>query len=283
MPNLYKITTNGERGEEVYPLGETLSVTYHDIFDFPLNFQELVRWRAGEAFPKAKTELNVTSKGGFYFLEGREGSIYKRILRARISSRKMEIAKRAAKYLAFVPGVKMVAVTGSLAMKNAAGDSDIDLMLITAGGKLWTTRFLTYLFLKIAGFAVRKPFDKNQKDKLCLNIWLDESALKWQGEENCYIAHEIGQILPLINKNETYEKLLWENKWILNFWPNSVKITRPRLLVRSKVKRGLIEKVAYRFQLLRMRSKITSEKVGQTRALFHPADISTFVLSRFST
>ena len=126
--------------------------------------------------------------------------------------------------------------------------------------------------------------DKSQKDRLCLNIWLDESNLIWR-EGNIYTAHEIAQIVPLANKDRTYEKFLYKNKWILDFWPNAVRIKPTKILsvkCCSPIIR-LLEKIAYRLQYFYMKKKITRETVTPTRAIFHPEDWGQVVLDRLKT
>ena len=63
------------------------------------------------------------------------------------------------------------------ALNNAKKNSDIDLLIITSKNTLWTTRIISFALLKFAGFKLRRAGDKNEKDKLCLNMWLDESDL----------------------------------------------------------------------------------------------------------
>lgn len=261
------------------------SVLYHDLFDYPLSDSEMFKWRSGKKLSEIPAIVN---RGDFYFLEGREGLIYQRLLRRRISVKKFEIARKASRILSFVPTVKMVAVTGSLAMYNSTDKSDIDLMIVTRSGYLWTTRLMVYAIAKLSGIRLRKPLDKNEKDKLCLNIWLDERDLSWRGR-NLYTAHEIAQVVPLVNKDNIYEKLLWNNKWILKFWPNAVKITNRGEGDRSKTKSNvvsyifsLIEKFAYLIQYRFMKSKITREQITTTRALFHPQDWSSVVISKLN-
>jgi predicted nucleotidyltransferase len=262
---------------------EKASVLYHDLFDYPLNLPDLIKWKSGKQLSKAQS-LNFTNKRGFYFLEGHEGLIYKKLLRKRISAKKMKIAQKASKILSFLPGVKMVAVTGSLAMENSSEESDIDLMVITKKGTLWTTRLLSYFVLSTMQFVLRRPFDKDQKDKLCLNIWLDESALSWSiKDRNLYTAHEIAQIVPLVNKEKTYEKFLWQNKWILDYWPNSVRIKNLKLRIKnSSPGINIIEKLAFELQYSYMKNKISREVVTPTRAVFHPRDWGKVVLSRLT-
>lgn len=283
MLNLYaKKTEKENRGKELTEY-ERASVIYHNLFDYPLDFSDLIRWSSGKRILSNKFNSSVLNKRGYYFLEGREGLIYKRILRKRISAKKIKIAKKVAKILSFIPTVKMIGITGSLAMQNSSEDSDIDLIIVSKNGNLWTTRLVVYFLINLFGIQKRRPNDKNQKDKLCINIWLDESDLTWKQENrNIYTAHEISQIIPLINKNKTFERLLFQNKWILDYWPKAVKIGNIKFEI-EKLKSGLIEKFCYWIQYKYMRKKITREVVAPTRALFHPQDWSKIIISQLSS
>ncbi|HKB88146.1 MAG TPA: nucleotidyltransferase domain-containing protein [Patescibacteria group bacterium] len=284
MLNLYSIALNQEPTKEDLDDKEKASILYHNLFDYPLSFSDLIKWKSGNKVEVTKARNQVTNKRGFYFLEGREGLIYKRLLRKRVSDKKMKIAKASAKIFALIPTIKMVAVTGSLAMENAAEESDIDLMMVTKKGTLWITRLLTYLLTYLFNLSIRKPSDNNQKDKFCLNIWLDETDLLWSKKDrNVYTAHEIAQIIPLVNKDKTYEKFLHKNKWLLDYWPNSVKISEKRRVKSEKVfSLDLIEKLAFNLQKNYMMKKVTREIVTPTRALFHPQDWGKVVLGRLT-
>jgi predicted nucleotidyltransferase len=274
MLNLYTDSTKKEGGYKNLTIQEKTSVTYHNLFDYPLSFSDLIKWTSNKSIGNSQgKEINVIRKNNFYFLEGREGLIYKRLLRKRISAKKNKIAKKAANILSFIPWIKMIAVTGSLAMENASEESDIDLMVVTKKGLLWTTRIFSYLLINLFGIQTRKPNDSNQKDKLCLNIWLDEGDLIWSKKDrNLYTAHEIAQIVPLVNKDNTYEKIIYQNKWILNFWPNAVRINKKNEINSKNVNFSAVEKFAYWLQRNHMKSKLTRETVTPTRALFHPQD-----------
>lgn len=267
------------------------SIFYHDIFDYPLTAGELIKWEAGKKIKIVKG-VSVDSKDGFYFLKGRGGVIIKRLLKRRVAVKKLKIARKAGQILSFIPTIRMVGITGALAMENASPDSDIDLLIVTQKGFLWTSRFITLLFLKLIGFPIRKFGDENQKDKLCLNMWLDESNLSWPAKDrNPYTAHEIAQIIPLIDKQGNYQQLLWKNKWIRQFWPNAVRIQEQR---GQKIKKsqflslgnlfwGFIELAAMKLQFWYMRKKITREKISPTRAIFHPHDWGKVVLARLTS
>lgn len=295
MLNLYNPSLLTKIGQKNISKSEKISILYHDIFNYPLTFAELIKWKAGKNILNIKNAVNVTTKKGYYYIEGREGLIYKRLLRKRISVKKMQIAQRSANLLRLVPNIKMVGVTGSLAMENCSEDSDIDILIITKQNNLWFTRLLVYLLLRIAGYLLRKPQVKNEKDALCLNMWLDESDLVWSSKDrNIYSAHELAQIIPLVNKNKTYEKFIYKNKWILDYWPNSVRISSNKQVASSMyghktllhtiyyILQSIVEKFCYWLQKTYMKNKITREVVTPTRALFHPQDWGKIIINRLA-
>lgn len=264
---------------------EISSLIYHDIFDYPLTSSELIRWKLKLKL-KLKRKVVVSKNEDFFFLKGKGKIIEKRLKNERYSKQKLILAKKGALILKIIPTVKLIALTGALAMNNADKNSDIDLLIVTKNKYLWTTRLISYLVLFIFGLKVRKPKDNNQKDKLCLNMWLDENDLVWNKKDrNIYSAHEIGQITPLINKSNTYEKLLKQNSWILDYWPNVVSINRKlRIKSNKNTKDGsIIEKLAFKFQYLYMKNKISREVITPTRAVFHPNDWGKVVISRLTS
>lgn len=285
MPIAYPVTN---QLTQVFLSREELSsLVYHDIFEYPLTMGELIKWSTGRKALLNKDLLpQVKTKNGFFFIKDREGLELKRLMRKRISARKIEIAKRAARVLSMIPTIKMVAVTGSLSMENATDIGDIDLMVITKRGSLWRTRLLAYVILKSFKFSLRSPKDKNQKDKLCLNIWLDENHLLWNPKKrNIYTAHEIAQIKPLVNKDKTYQRFLSKNSWINDYWPNAVKtmkVETSKSSTKNSLTSRFFEKFAYLLQYNYMKKNITQEVVTLTRALFHPVDWGKFVLQKLS-
>ena len=259
---------------------DRFSIFYHNIFKYPLTFSELFRWSAKNV-PEVPPRIGC--KNGYYFIEGSEGLIYKRAVRKRYSQNKTKIARKAAKLISLIPSIKMVGLTGSLAMENADKGGDIDLILITKNGKLWTSRIIVYTILKLFGFRLRSPLNSRQKDRLCLNIWLDETDLGWRKKErNFYTAHEILQTIPLVDKKGTFERFLSENKWALDFWPNAaeIRITKNNSSYTKQRRLNLIESLAYKAQLSYMKTKVTREIVKPTRAIFHPNDLSKEIIGK---
>jgi len=294
MPFLYKFSLGNEKGKVgLLGEGEVGAVTYHALFDYPLTAPEVIKWSIGkQKLSKSFETAEITEKDGYYFIAGKEGLIYQRVLKERISAKKIEIAKDAASVLKHLLSVKGVFLTGALSMENASFNSDIDLMIVTKRNLLWTTRLITYLVLRIMNYAIRKPKDKEGKDQLCLNMWLDESALSWDWRNrNLYTAHEIAQVKPLVNKDFVYEEFIGKNKWVRDYWPNAVRVqSTERKVQRRKILSTKycvlctwLEKLAFKFQYAYMKSRITREIITPHKAIFHPSDWGKIVLQRLSS
>lgn len=262
---------------------EAASIIYHDIFDYPLSSAELIKWVAGDMVDIPMDEANLfVYKKGLFYLAGREGLLLKRTMRKRTSKAKMKIAQKAANFLKKIPTVKAVVLTGALAMGNANEESDIDLMIITKKGTLWFTRLISLVLLKVFGFKVRRFGQKDERDKLCLNIWLDETKLTWSKKRrNLYTAHEIAQAKPLVSKDGTFDRFLSKNEWVKDYWPNAVQ-TRGgvRKIEEKESVFSIFESLARKLQFNYMEEKRTKEVVTKKKALFHPVDWSEFVLSK---
>jgi len=267
---------------------QIFSVYYHSVFNYPLRREDLKRWEFGNKnLPKINSKTPVSEKDGYFFVRGKKPDIEKRKRNEAFSAKKVKLAQKTASVLEIIPSVKMVGITGSLAMNNAEDSSDIDLMVITARNTLWITRGIALVLLGFFGFSLRKAGDTGQKDKLCINIWLDEISLGWN-LKNVYTAHEICQIVPVVNKDETYEKFLRKNSWALDFWPNGILKANPKN-IRWGVGDELIAKVfslfdyfAYLAQRTHMVKKITFEQITKTHAIFHPRNLSDYVTEKLS-
>lgn len=281
--------------------GEIVSLLYHSIFNYPLTTAELIRWTVGEKSLKIfqnekiyQSTSKISQKDDFLYFGAQIALVFQRLLRKRISDRKKSIAQKASRILDFIPTIKFIGLTGALAMDNSDENSDIDFLIIVKKGTLWTTRLLTYLVLKLAGFKFRcyekNPLAEKQKDKICLNMWLDETSMVWRRRRDLFTAHEIAQINTLINKDKTYEKLISKNKWVKDFWPNAIKVQSGKwkmqrenfLCVLFFVLCSIFEPLAYKLQRLYMRGKVTKEVVACHQAIFHPFNWDEVVSARLN-
>lgn len=199
------------------------TLAYADIFDYPLKEEEIEKFLIAE-----KPTLNigqvlkgitqVSQKDGLFFFKGRGRIVALRKKRQRWSREKIEIAKRVGRWLKFIPSVKMVAITGALAMNNSNEGDDIDLFIVTSVNRLWLSRGLVVTFLRAAGLYRRPGKIKN---KICPNMLLDEGHLGIpKREQDLFSAHEVCQLRPIWDKKGTYQKFIQKNQWVKQYLPN---------------------------------------------------------------
>lgn len=204
-----------------------------------------------------------------------------------IQKQKLLIARKAAKLLSHIPTILFVGVTGSLAMENAKEASDIDFMIITSANSLWITRAISLLVLFLSGFSLRHAGVSEEEDKLCLNLWIDTESLDWSQSRNAYIAHEIAQVIPLVNKGKTYELWIKKNKWIFEYWPNALPLPRVGSVIYQRniflhQVLLLLNIGMFYLQLLYMSKKRTREIVNLHEAYFHPYDWGEKIMKKLT-
>lgn len=201
------------------------TLAYADVFDYPLTAREVHHFLIANGKinqhsvnQDLKKLPQVSQKESFYFLKGRGKIVSLRRKRERWSREKLKIAKRVAGWLKPIPSIRMVGVTGALAMKNSDEEDDVDLMIVTSKDRLWLSRGLIVTFLRLTGLY-RRP-DKI-KNKICPNMLLDESHLKIpKKEQDLFSAHEVCQLKLLWDRDETYQKFVKENQWSKRYLPN---------------------------------------------------------------
>lgn len=261
---------------------EKRSIIYHSIFNYPLTETDLKKWTCKYKFDFNQKKIQFKKVNGFYVLKGQEKNIKKRLNNEKYSKKKLIIAQKASSLISKIPTVLFVGITGSLAMMNANKDSDIDLMIITKRETLWITRPFVYMLLMLFNFKIRVPKTLDEKDRLCLNLWLDEDSLIWSTKtRNIFTAHEMCQINPIISKEFIYNKLINSNRWIYKYWEgvnvqNNLKVGKKKeTLILVK----LLNFLLFNIQMFYMKNKITSEKISLEKALFHPNDNSNDILN----
>jgi hypothetical protein len=203
------------------------TLAYADVFDYPLTAEEVRRYLTlTKASCKQVSEVlsdgTLFARVGPYFtLREREEIIEIRKRRAEIAARLWPKAARYGQIIACLPFVRMVAVTGSLAMDNTEEGKDVDYMIVTAPNRLWICRALS---LAVARFA------KLEGISLCPNYLLTTNALELK-ERSLYVAHELAQMIPLSGM-EIYNEMRRLNDWTDDYlpqastapeWPQGVK------------------------------------------------------------
>ncbi|MEA2113280.1 MAG: hypothetical protein U9P63_01305, partial [Patescibacteria group bacterium] len=174
------------------------TIVYYDVLDRPLNaweiFRYMIRRRKADKTRLFRSACNntlnfvldalenslklreiISQKNGFYFLRGREKIIKERIERQKIADQKWKKARKVIRFLQLIPFIRLVMVSGSLAMNNTKDRSDIDILIVSKFGRIWTCRGLTTLFIHLIGQRRHSNLTKN---RLCLNHYLTDRSLK---------------------------------------------------------------------------------------------------------
>ena len=214
---------------------------YFNIFFYPISFEELYQYLGIKISKKRlKLELKqlITKKAVFYrhglytlgeYSKGKleiPASRGERNSKFEISQEKLNNWRFRAylKLISLFPQIKLVGLSGSISMMNAKENDDIDLFIITAKNRLFTGRFIAMVLAQLTGLRRRRQLAKldTVSNKVCLNLFFDETKLNIpKFKKNYYIAHEIIQMKPLINKNNVYELFLYSNRWVCDIFPNS--------------------------------------------------------------
>lgn len=194
------------------------TVHYADIFGYPLTRQELHRYLIGRRAAPSDVACAVrtlarsggaeVSPDGYVSLPGRQAIIAERRL---LAARAVPLRRQArfyARLLAALPFVRMVALTGSLAMDNAR-DGDIDYLIVCAPGRLWLARGMAVALVRLARLGGAR---------LCPNYLLTENALALDAR-NLYAAHELVQMLPYYG-HAVYGRMRAVNRWAAGYLPN---------------------------------------------------------------
>lgn len=196
------------------------TVAYADVFDFPLTLSEISRYLIGvsASLNAVKTILQTGSltrtlldrESGYVFLASRKEILYARQRRSKVAAGKWPKAIHYGKMIARLPYVRMVAVTGALAVDNLDENGDLDYLIITSPRRLWMCRAMVITLVRWAALF---------GDVLCPNYFLSTRALAFD-ERNLYTAHELAQMVP-ISGWQTYRQIRSINQWSKTFLPNA--------------------------------------------------------------
>lgn len=268
------------------------TLTYSDIFDYPLTHAELWRYLVTPKpilftrFEKALLSLDtVNEKDRFYHLKGRQKLISERQKRTKISEKKLQRAKEIAKLLSFIPTIELISVSGSLAMHNADKNADIDLFIVTKAKTLWTTR-LFIAFVLHTKHIRRKRKENSAPNRVCVNMFVDSDNLLFPKERrDSYTAHELLQMKPLFARAYTYHELLRKNNWVRQFLPNGFPESVLREIPATpKTKSSVIsfiEPFARMIQVWYMHNHRTREAIHNGFVAFHPYEYREVVLKEW--
>lgn len=281
------------------------TLLYYDLFAFPLRADEVVRFAHRSSHEESIRARDVAydsawwdSRDALWFLRGREELTRRRAQLQATSSDKLARARKYARLLQLVPGVRFIGVTGSLAMESAVPEDDIDFLVIAQANRLWLTRAL--VLSALLAWGVKRPDNGGSAypNLICANIFMDKGDLRIC-DQNLFIAHEICQMLPLLGE-KTYYAFLAANAWVSAFLPQwqpaklafqdapawrraqSTFETAFSNSLGARLERELASRQLNRIYGKHARGHNPNIKITPTQLRFHPRDLSDYVINTFN-
>jgi hypothetical protein len=196
------------------------TLAYSDVFSFPMSAAEIHFYLIGLNADRYQVEQalledlvpsgRVYAEGGNFCLPWRQDSIERRRRREQAAATQWPAAQRFGLLIGCLPFVRMVAVTGALAVNNVDPGDDIDYLIVTQPGRLWLCRAMIIGVVKLA---------RGMRVRLCPNYLLSENALRFP-DASLYPAHEVVQMVPIAGV-PVYRRIRQINSWTADYLPNS--------------------------------------------------------------
>lgn len=139
---------------------------------------------------------------------------------ARWSRRKWRRLRMAVRLLRWVPYLRMIAAANTLADKTIRPDSDIDVFIVTAHGRMYLARTLVTGVLQFFGL---RRHGRKVRDRICLSFFVTDGALDLSPiafePYDIYLAFWVAELEPVLDAGGTHQKFLEANRWAGNFIP----------------------------------------------------------------
>jgi predicted nucleotidyltransferase len=220
------------------------TICYYDILKYPLTMFEIWKYLmiegCQENIGNAQTKIQLSDIAsclvgdflknkienyqGFYFLCGQKMLVSERILHSKLSEQKYKRIIKVVRFLRAVPFVRMIGVTGRMAMKNAQEKSDLDLFIVLEKEHIFTGRILVTLATHILG--VRR-YGIKIANRICLNYFITTNSLKIETED-MFSSSEYFFIFPIFGF-AFFQEFQRANNWIIKYHKNYVPAELPVL------------------------------------------------------
>ena len=217
----------------------------------------------------------IIYSSGYFFLQTAGFDQKLREKREQEAKNKLVELEPLLRFCKFLPWVRAVAITGSVAVLQAKADDDVDLLIVTAKNRLWITRVVIIAFAEFLGkHRSRKSLAQSG---WCLNLWLESDKLAVNAKtRSVYTAYEVIQAKWVLDKDSVQSWFYLTNAWVRKILPNApIQVSLHSLQLQSVSENIFVEVsnlLAYFFQRLYMSGHITRETVSLSMAFFHPRD-----------
>lgn len=214
------------------------TLAYFAYFKYPLTSFELWKWLL---LPVGKYSLFEVVAAldesvwlrdryevwqGFYALTDVKLQVPDRHIRFLDAIRKYRKVERSMQIFGRLPWINGIAVCNSLAWYATTEQSDIDLFITAAPGRVWSVRLLATLPLML----LRQRPGECERDPLCLSFFSTESAFDFSrlkvGSQDPYLAYWSRTLVPILDRTgwcTTFER---QNTWIAEALPNAWPVRR---------------------------------------------------------
>ncbi len=292
------------------------TLAYYHALGRPLTIWEIWRYLIRQPIPSNKSKMDfkqvwetieksqslkkvIRRKNGFFFFKGEKYLAKQRIERQKLADQKWKKALQAIKLIQIIPCIKSIQISGSLAINNSKDNSDIDLLIISQTGRIWTARILLTIFAYLT-----KQYRHNglTKNRLCLNHYLTEESLHIP-YHSLYNAQTYFNLMPITGKKmaENFQKNnQWIGEYLVNFTrppKNHLRIIKVnwlfflrralRFILDSKIG-DILESFLRNFQIKRIKKNPLTRQSGgrivfnNQQLEFHPNSPEKRVLQKFN-
>lgn len=195
------------------------TVAYSDVFDMPIDRARLRRFLIGVAADDGALDValarlersgRIERSGPLAHLPGRAAVLRVHADRTARATEMWADALRWGRRLGRLPFVRAVAVTGGLACESVADHDDIDYLVVTAPGRLWTARLFAVALVHLGR---RRDVD------LCPNYLVSTDALELD-DRTAYTARELAQMVDVVGP-DVLDDMRARNRWMLDHLPNA--------------------------------------------------------------
>ena len=206
-------------GADLHDWAIAATVAYADLFDAAISAGELERacWgarldaaevRRRAARPPLARLVSMDAEG-VLTLRGREALAARRAEGVTRTEALLRQHRRVIAALASLPYIRMLALSGGTAHRNARGGDDIDLFVVAAAGRVFTAYTLLFLASRLT----------RTRGIVCPNYVVDENNLEIAYHHDLFTAHQALSLVPIAGPT-TFARFVEANRdWVQAHYP----------------------------------------------------------------
>jgi hypothetical protein len=202
------------------------------------------------------------------------------IQKNKISTDKIKRAKQWASMSRWVPYLRGLFLTGTLAMKRGGNNSDWDVLVVIKKDRIWIGRLIVATWFHL---ICKRRNNQKIKNRFCLNQFVVDKKLKFK-EENEFFGNELLMTEDLMGSIKLKNIMMQRNKkWIKMFKPN-FKFKRRKVVTRKcffVIIQRKLENILESFKLAEMLNTI-SKKIMIRKIIDNPKTYSPGADIRYS-